>query len=131
MALKIYQEVTEWKGIEYRQPNHVYLIDGDKVYAYSPWGTEPPRYMKTFLRIDKRGRKFVEAKQNRWKFDLSIQTEEPAKEPEPQGQVWTVSGSKGNKYFVKLNSGHWSCSCPGFGFRRRCRHVEELQGTQK
>jgi len=129
MALKIYEEVTEWKGIEYRKPNHVYLMDGDKVYGYSPWGTEPPRYMKNFLRIDKRGRKFVETKQTRWKFDLSIQPKESTKELELQGQVWTVAGSKGNKYFVNLSVGQWSCTCPGFGFRGKCRHVTETAET--
>jgi hypothetical protein len=130
MALKIFEEVTQWSGVEYRQPNHVYLMDGDKVYAYSKWGKEPPHYMKTFLRIDRRGRKFVEAKRNQWKFDLSISTEVSAKEPEPQGEVWTVLGSKGNQYFVNLNAGHWSCTCPGHGFRGRCRHVEEIQQSQ-
>lgn len=126
MALKIYQEVTQWKGIDYRQPNHVYLMDGDKVYGYSKWGKGPAEYMKNFLRIDKRGRKFVEVKTNQWGFDLTIavpQEEQPAK---PQGQVWTVAGSKGNKYLVNLNAGHWSCTCPGFGFRHRCRHVDEI-----
>jgi hypothetical protein len=131
MPLKIMEEVTVWKGIDYRQPNHVYLMDGDKVYAYSKWGQGRPEYMKTFLRFDRRGRKFVEAKHNRWGFDLSIQTEQPAKESEPQGQVWTVAGSKGNQYFVNLNGSHWTCSCPGFGFRRRCRHVDEIQQAQK
>jgi hypothetical protein len=125
MSLKIYEEVTEWKGIEYRKPNHVYLMDGDKVYGYSPWGTEPPRYMKNFLRIDKRGRKFVEVKKDRWGFDLQLNVaqEEPEK---PQGQVWTVAGSKGNQYFVNLSAGHWSCTCPGHGYRGKCRHVDEI-----
>ena len=131
MALKIMREVTQWSGVEYRQPNHVYLMDGDKVYAYSKWGESEPQYMKTFLRMDRRGRKFEEVKKNTWKFDLSIQTETPAKEPEPQGEIWTVQGSKGNQYFVNRSAGHWSCTCPGFGFRRHCRHVDELQTAQK
>lgn len=129
MALKIMREVTEWSGVEYRQPNHVYLMDGDKVYAYSKWGESEPQYMKTFLRVDRRGRKFEEVKKNTWKFDLSRvpQAEAPEK---PQGQVWTVMGSKGNQYFVNLSAGHWSCTCPGHGFRGRCRHVEETQKAQ-
>lgn len=128
MSLKIYEEVTKWTGIEYRQPNHVYLMDGDKVYGYSKWGQGQPEYMKNFLRIDKRGRKFVEVKNNRWGFDLNLVAvkEEPEK---PQGQVWTVAGSKGNKYLVNLNAGHWSCTCPGHGFRGKCRHVDEIAKT--
>ena len=38
---------------------------------------------------------------------------------------WSVKGSKGNAYTVKLSKGAYSCSCPGFGFRRKCRHIEE------
>jgi hypothetical protein len=80
------------------------------------------------LRIDRRGRKFVEVKNNPWNFDLNLITaqEEPEK---PQGQVWTVAGSKGNKYFVNLSVGQWSCTCPGFGFRGKCRHVTETAET--
>jgi hypothetical protein len=126
--MKIVQETTVWKDITYRQPNHVYLMDGDKVYAYSKWGQGPAEYMRTPLRIDRRGRKFVEVKNNPWNFDLNLITaqEEPEK---PQGQVWTVAGSKGNKYFVNLSVGQWSCTCPGFGFRGKCRHVTETAET--
>ena len=126
--MKIVQETTVWKDVSYRQPNHVYLMDGDKVYAYSKWGQGPAEYMRTPLRIDRRGRKFVEVKNNPWNFDLNLVTaqEEPEK---PQGQVWTVAGSKGNKYFVNLSVGQWSCTCPGFGFRGKCRHVTETAET--
>lgn len=129
MTVKIMREVTEWSGVEYRQPNHVYLMDGDKVYGYSKWGQEKPEYMKTFLRIDRRGRKFQEVKKNTWKFDLSRVTQADEVE-KPKGQVWQVQGSKGNQYFVNLSAGHWSCTCPGHGFRGRCRHVEEIQKAQ-
>lgn len=121
------QEVTEWNGLA-RQPNHVYLMDGDKVYAVSQWGRGKPHYMKTFLCIDRRGRKFVEATTNKWKFDLSIEISET--EPvKPAGQTWRVAGSKGNEYEVSLTSGAWTCSCPGHGFRNRCRHVDELRAS--
>lgn len=126
--MKIMREITEWRDVA-RQPNHVYLMDGDKVYAYSAWGKAKPHYMKTFLRIDKRGRKFVEEKKNTWKFDLSISAE-PAEIPAtPSGQTWTVVGSKGNSYTVSLSGGVWACSCPGHGFRGRCRHVDDMRAS--
>ena len=35
-----------------------------------------------------------------------------------------VVGSRGNKYIVRRNSeGIWSCTCPGFGFRGKCKHI--------
>ena len=39
-----------------------------------------------------------------------------------------VVGSRGNKYTVRRNSESvWSCTCPGFGFRRKCKHVSAAQ----
>jgi hypothetical protein len=40
---------------------------------------------------------------------------------------YMIPGSKGLPYTVTLHRGQWTCSCPGFGFRRRCRHVEEAK----
>ena len=41
-------------------------------------------------------------------------------------QVFEVSGSKGNKYIVTKDSKGWDCTCPGFSFRKSCKHVSEL-----
>lgn len=39
---------------------------------------------------------------------------------------YEVVGSRGNKYRVRCDSkGIWSCTCAGFGFRRKCRHIAE------
>lgn len=119
--MKIYQEITEWDEKEYSVPNHVYLMDGDKVYAYSKQGKETPHYFKTFLRINRRGRKFVELKNNPWKF--KIQT------PEPVGREWKVVGSKGDTYTVREDGDTWSCTCSGFTFRGKCRHLDEAKSS--
>ena len=122
--LKIYQEVTEWKGVEYRQPNHVYLMSGDKAYAYSRWGESKPEYFRNPTRMDKRGRKFIEVKKNSWGFDLKILAQE---EERPQGETWEVQGSKGDIYTVSLLNGRWSCTCPGATFRSTCRHITQTR----
>ena len=44
---------------------------------------------------------------------------------------WSVKGSKGNIYTVKLSQGVYSCSCPGYGFRRKCRHITEIKNETK
>ena len=46
-------------------------------------------------------------------------------------KVYKVKSSKGNSsYEVKMNnSGSLECSCPGYGFRRKCRHVTEILTT--
>lgn len=127
MPLEIMQEVTEWSGFQ-RQPNHVYLMDGDRALAYSRWGKDRPFYFKTFQRIDRRGRKFVEVARNKWKFDMSLALPEP-EQIKPLGQTWRVTGSKGDEYTVTLAEGQWTCSCPGHGFRGRCRHVDQLTAS--
>lgn len=39
------------------------------------------------------------------------------------GMVWPVEGSKGNTYEVELHPKGFDCSCPGFGFRGKCKHT--------
>ncbi len=126
MTLKIVEEITEW-AVEYRQPNHVYLMSGDKALAYVPWGKGKPIYFKTFQRLDRRGRKFREVP-NRWQFRMDIGAE-AEEEVKPRGQTWTVASSKGGEYVVSLDAGRWACTCPGHVFRSRCRHVDELKAS--
>lgn len=38
----------------------------------------------------------------------------------------TVQGSKGNTYIVTKENGKATCTCPGFGFRKTCKHIQEL-----
>ena len=58
MALEVLKEVTEW-NVAYRQPNHVYLFDGERVVAYQKWGEGVPIYYTHKQKLDKRGRKFI------------------------------------------------------------------------
>ena len=38
---------------------------------------------------------------------------------------WKVTGSKGDIYLVKRTNGHYTCQCPGFQYRGKCRHITE------
>lgn len=35
----------------------------------------------------------------------------------------SVTGSKGNTYTVTRRSGRSSCTCPGYAFRKTCKHL--------
>ena len=44
-------------------------------------------------------------------------------------KVYKVKSSKGDSYYeVKMNSsGSLECTCPGYGFRRKCRHIDYVK----
>ena len=100
------REVTEWEGDI--QPNHTYLLDGDKMLAYMPKGSTSPVYFNKPMSIRLSGRKFEKLPSN----PFSIQAPETRRR---------VEGSKGAIYWVDDSAG--TCTCPGFVFRRACKHV--------
>lgn len=44
---------------------------------------------------------------------------------------YAVQGSKGDTYTVTDNGGTWTCTCPGFGWRRKCKHVEAQKNESR
>jgi hypothetical protein len=88
------------------------------MYAFKPLGTGTVKVFKNPIRIDTRGRKFAVN---------SVQFETALREPEPEGRVIEVQGSKGNVYKVTELNGNYSCTCSGFKFRGDCRHTKEVQ----
>lgn len=115
--MKWFAEVTEWDSKT--AANHIYLLSDDKgkMYAYRPFGTGAIQFFKSPIHIDTRGRKFVV---NPEQFVTKL------KEPEPLGRVFKVKGSRGDEHTVTELDGVWSCSCSGFRFRGRCRHIDEV-----
>ena len=109
------REVTVWTGVDYRQPNHDYLLDGDRVVAYRPWGSSEIQYLSGKIKIDRRGRKFERLAPNPFKGYENLQPALTYKE---------VKGSKGAVYRVDLESK--TCTCPGFKFRGSCKHVVDI-----
>ena len=112
MALEALKEVTVW-NTDF-QCNHTYLLDGDKVLAYRQWHTGEPIWGSP-MRFDRRYRKFEPA-------DLKLFGIVDA--PAVNQSTKVVKGSKGNEYILDLDEK--TCSCPGFKFRGKCKHVETL-----
>jgi hypothetical protein len=44
---------------------------------------------------------------------------------------WIVEGSNGNKYTVTKIGDKFKCSCPGYGFRRKCKHSQRIAENEK
>ena len=106
------KETTVWEGAV--QANHTYLLDGTKMVAYIPFGKGKPFYFKNPITIDKRGRKFEKLKKN------------PFKAVKQDPTLIEVKGSKGNEYLVIRQKGQYNCTCPGFTYRKSCRHIQEV-----
>ena len=55
--------------------------------------------------------------------------QKPQKDPvASHEQIFKVEGSKGNKYTVRhATNGSWSCECVGYGYRRKCKHIEKAK----
>jgi len=105
------KEVTLWDMES--QPNHTYLLDGDKILAYIPMGKTEPTYLTRPMKIDQRGRKFQELKINPFKTEI-------------KSTLIEVKGSKGNSYWVDPDKK--TCSCPAFKFAKdnTCKHIKEV-----
>jgi hypothetical protein len=48
-----------------------------------------------------------------------------------RAKEYKVTSSKGDKvYIVNANSsGSLQCTCMGYGFRRKCRHIDQIQSS--
>lgn len=77
--------------------------------------TGNPNYPEAIISL-KRVTKLVDAD--------GLETDADAiKEQAPSHHTWVVEGSNGKSYTVTQAGEQWSCTCPGFGFRRQCKHV--------
>jgi hypothetical protein len=116
--MKILEEITEWKSRS--NFNHVYFTNDSrsKIYGYVPRGAERAVRFSKPLTFDVRGRKF-RVVANTWQFT----TDEDA----PQTRSWPVTGSRGDIYTVTELQGRLLCTCSGFQFRSRCRHVDQVR----
>lgn len=118
--MKILEEVTEWKSRS--KFNHVYFTNDNrsKIYGYAPRGGDHAVRFDKPLSFDVRGRKF-RAVANTWNFQVD--------EPAATNRTWSVTGSRGDTYTVSEVQGRLMCTCSGFQFRSRCRHVEQIRDS--
>jgi hypothetical protein len=112
------KEITsDWVGVG-RAPNHTYLMD-DRMHSVIGYFKQhrPNAFhlLKTPLAIDTRYRKF-KVLQTGYKFAQ-------AKDIAPH---WVIEGSKGHKYVVSRDKMGYNCSCVGYKFHGKCKHIDEV-----
>lgn len=119
--MKYFLETTVWSNST--APNHVYYLSDNKTHmvGYIKAGDTELFKFKNPIRIDTRGRKFqlldrvAESDSVYFKVDT------------PQPSVIMVEGSKGKQYQVTKKGTRYTCSCPGFVFRNKCKHVDTIK----
>ena len=120
--LKFLQETTVWPN---KTPNHVYVLTDDKtkMVGYVPAGKNRVFTFKAPIRIDLRGRTFKVVKNT---FNYVEPTDSATAAPK-----WEVLGSKGDRYTVTKEENGFTCSCTGFQFRGKCKHIDQVAQEQK
>lgn len=110
--MKVLEEVTKW-SVSYPQPNHTYLVDGDRIVAYRPYHSDIVQVLSGKMRLTRARRKFIEhpVDYSAWGIER------------PKTNTITVQGSKGNTYEIDPDKG--TCTCPAFTYRRTCKHIKE------
>lgn len=116
-----FQELTQWDNPQ--QQNHCYLLNDSRsqAWAYAKFGGNQVDKFSSSMNFSVRGRKFKKIP-DRWNIELDQET---------QGRTWNVTGSRGDNYLVSLLNNKWTCSCSGFTFRNRCRHVEQIKAQHR
>lgn len=116
-----YQELTQWDNPQ--QQNHCYLLNDSRsrALAYAKFGGDQVDKFSSPMNFSVRGRKFKKVP-DRWNINLGQML---------QGRSWNVIGSQGDNYMVSESNKKWTCSCSGFIFRNRCRHVEQIRSQHQ
>ena len=120
--LEILKETTIWNDGSII--NHTYLLEGTKIVAYAKFGGDEVQVLKTQIKIDKRYRTFVKTKH--YGLEKFIK-KTPIKS---NTRVFKVV-SKTKEYFVELSDYNYTCTCTGFNFRGKCKHITAVVETQQ
>lgn len=121
--MKYFQEVTNWDVST--AVNHTYYMNDEKTacVGYLKFSKGALVRFKTPIRLDLRGRKFVELKDKKTEPDEVYF----GKKEEPKKDVIEVQGSNGKVYHIEKIGAKYTCTCPGFVFRHKCKHVEGIK----
>jgi hypothetical protein len=114
--MKFLQELTQWSD---STPNHTYLVvdSKEKMLGYVRRGSTTLELFKQPLPFDVRRRKFKEVANTYGYVEPELVN---------TANSWQIKSSSGNTYTIERNGDRLSCSCTGFRFKSKCRHVENF-----
>ena len=120
--LEILKETTVWS--DGSNANHTYLLDGSKIVAYAKSSDNSVQVLRTQIKIDKRYRTFIKTKHSGLEKLIKNTI------PKSNTRVFKVQ-SKEKEYFVELSDYNYSCTCTGFNFRGKCKHIDAVAKKQQ
>jgi len=120
--LEILKETTVWS--DGSNANHTYLLDGSKIVAYAKCSDNSVQVLKTQIKIDKRYRTFIKTKHS------GLERIIKSTPTESNTRVFKVK-SKEKEYFVELSDYNYTCTCTGFNFRGKCKHIDAVAKKQQ
>lgn len=113
---EIIRETTVW-DTTFRVPNHTYLLDSrGYILAYAKSDTGEITELKSRIRLDKRRRSFVRVSHSGLDSLVNRRTEKKS------SRTFKVT-SKDKEYIVEFDSKRYSCTCTGFTYRGKCKHI--------
>ena len=133
--MKIVKEITADWNVEGIIPNHTYLLNSKgQIVAFAKWHGDDIDELKSRPYLDKRYRKFVENDHPGLaklisKYDTPDEPQEKQYQPKYERTFNVKSGEK--TYVVGMTKNQLTCSCTGFGFRRKCKHVDAVAKIQQ
>ena len=131
--MKILKEITaDWNIDSDILPNHTYLLNSKgQIVAFAKLNGNDITELKSRIYLDKRYRKFVEYKHpGLSKLIPKYSKEEKTVIQKPDYDRLFKVESKGKEYQVILKNNHLSCSCIGYGYRRKCKHITAVAEKQ-
>jgi len=113
--ITVLQETTVWDKAQVA--NGIYhLNDSGYLVAFKGVNSELKTFKNPLKNFSKARRKFV-----------VLDTYEDEAENDGLTRI-KFTGSKGNTYVVTVQDGDARCNCPGFTFRGKCKHSDEIRG---
>ena len=126
--MEIIKEITVW-DCEYNVPNNTYLLNNKgKLIAYIKDGDSIINQLKTPLEFSKSRRKFIKIQHDGLSKLIKEEKQDNTKRIIPKNvQLFNVN-SNDRDYTVEVTDNrYFSCTCIGFGYRNKCKHVEAVK----
>jgi hypothetical protein len=128
--MEIIKEITAW-DCEYNVPNNTYLLNNKgKLIAYIKEGDSIINQLKTPLEFSKSRRKFIKIQHDGLSKLIKDEKKDNTKRIIPKNvQLFNVNSNDRNYTVEVTDNRYFSCSCIGFGYRNKCKHVEAVKDS--